>query len=122
MNINQQSEIEELFKRISKTMAKNTKQKISDEDLNKVRAYVVQSQRPLQAVRLLQKEREEREIDEKFTAQKEDIIQKAKQLDKDAKDFVETQKKMTETVQSDIAVMVKNQLKRKKEDEKLAQA
>ncbi len=74
MNINQQSEIEELFKRISKTMAKNTKQKISDEDLNKVRAYVVQSQRPLQAVRLLQKEREEREIDEKFTAQKEDII------------------------------------------------
>lgn len=29
---------------------------------------------------------------------------------------------MTETVQSDIAVMVKNQLKRKKEDEKLAQA
>ena len=95
MNINQQSEIEELFKRISKTMAKNNKQKISDEDLNKVRAYVVQSQRPLQAVRLLQKEREEREIDEKFTAQKEDIIQKAKQLDKDAKEFVETQKKMT---------------------------
>ncbi len=29
---------------------------------------------------------------------------------------------MTDTVQSDIAVMVKNQLKRKKEDEKLAQA
>lgn len=47
------SEIDDLFKRISKTMAKNTKQKISDEDLNKVRAYVVQSQRPLQAVRLL---------------------------------------------------------------------
>lgn len=47
MNINQQSEIEELFRRISKSMAKNSKQKISDEDLNKVRAYVVQSQRPL---------------------------------------------------------------------------
>jgi hypothetical protein len=29
---------------------------------------------------------------------------------------------MTETVQSDIAIMVKNQLKRKKEDEKLAAA
>ena len=29
---------------------------------------------------------------------------------------------MTETVQSDIAIMVKNQLKRKKEDEKLAKA
>ena len=90
--------------------------------MNKVRAYVVQSQRPLQAVRLLQKEREEREIDDKFTAQKEDIIQKAKELDIAAKDFVDTQKKMTDTVQSDIAVMVKNQLKRKKEDEKLAAA
>ncbi len=122
MNINQQSEIEELFKRISKSMAKNSKQKISDEDMNKVRAYVVQSQRPLQAVRLLQKEREEREIDDKFTAQKEDIIQKAKELDIAAKEFVDTQKKMTDTVQSDIAVMVKNQLKRKKEDEKLANA
>ena len=62
-----QSEIEELFKRISKTQAKNNKTKVSDDDINKVRAYVVQSQRPLQAVRLLQKEREEREVDEKFT-------------------------------------------------------
>jgi hypothetical protein len=79
-------------------MAKNSKQKISDEDLNKVRAYVVQSQRPLQAVRLLQKEREEREIDEKFTTQKEDIISKAKQLDVEAKMFVDRQKEMTDTV------------------------
>jgi hypothetical protein len=88
MNINQQSEIEELFRRISKTQAKNSKQKVSDEDLNKVRAFVVQSQRPLQAVRLLQKEREEREVDDKFTTQKEEIIQKAKQLDEEAKQFV----------------------------------
>ena len=41
MNINQQSEIEELFKRINKSMAKNSKTKVSDEDLNKVRAFVV---------------------------------------------------------------------------------
>jgi hypothetical protein len=57
--------------------------------MNKVRAFVVQSQRPLQAVRLLQKEREEREVDEKFTTQKEDIINKAKTLDEEAKNFVE---------------------------------
>jgi hypothetical protein len=57
--------------------------------MNKVRAFVVQSQRPLQAVRLLQKEREEREVDEKFTTQKEDIILKAKTLDEEAKNFVE---------------------------------
>jgi len=42
-------------------------------------------------VRLLQKEREEREVDEKFTTQKEDIIQKAKTLDEEAKNFVEKQ-------------------------------
>jgi len=87
MNINQQSEIEELFRRINKSMAKNSKTKVSDEDLNKVRAFVVQSQRPLQAVRLLQKEREERMVDEKFTSQKEEIIAKAKDLDKEAREF-----------------------------------
>ena len=68
-------------------MAKNSKSKVSDEDLKKVRAFVVQSQRPLQAVRLLQKEREERMVDEKFTQQKEDIIRQAKDLDKQAREF-----------------------------------
>ena len=53
MNINQQSEIEELFRRINKNISKNQRSKINDEDLNRVRAFVVQSQRPLQAVRLL---------------------------------------------------------------------
>ena len=48
-----QAEITDLFKRVNKNMQKSTKAKIADEDLNKVRAYVVQSQRPLQAVRLL---------------------------------------------------------------------
>lgn len=43
MNINQQAEIEDLFRRINKTISKNQKHKVGDEDLNKVRAYVVQS-------------------------------------------------------------------------------
>ena len=43
MNINQQADIEELFRRINKTISKNSKVKVGDEDLNKVRAYVVQS-------------------------------------------------------------------------------
>lgn len=43
MNINQQAEIEELFRRINKSIQKNNTSKINDEDLNKVRAYVVQS-------------------------------------------------------------------------------
>lgn len=43
MNINQQAEIEDLFRRINKTISKNSKVKVGDEDLNKVRAYVVQS-------------------------------------------------------------------------------
>ena len=88
MNINQQSEIEELFRRINKNISKNQKSKINDEDLNRVRAFVVQSQRPLQAVRLLQKEREEREIDDRFTKQKEEIIAKAKDLDEAKKEFM----------------------------------
>ena len=99
MNVNQQAEIEELFNRINKSLQKNSKQKISEDDLNKVRAYVVQSkciknfpkflnhffyflgQRPLQAVRLLQKEREERDTDENFTTKKEEIITRARELD-----------------------------------------
>ena len=43
MNVNQQSEIEDLFKRIGKSQAKNAKITISEDDLNKVRAFVVQS-------------------------------------------------------------------------------
>lgn len=43
MNINQQAEIEDLFRRINKSISKNQKVKVGDEDLNKVRAYVVQS-------------------------------------------------------------------------------
>jgi hypothetical protein len=35
----------------------------------------------LQAVRLLEKEREERETEENFGAQKEDIIARARELD-----------------------------------------
>ena len=89
--------------------------------MNKVRAFVVQSQRPLQAVRLLQKEREEREIDSKFTHQKEEIIAKAKDLDEAKKKFMIQQQHMTESIQSDIQTMIKSQLKRKKEDERLAQ-
>lgn len=38
-------------------------------------------QRPLQAVRLLQKERKEREINEQFLQQKDKIIEKAKELE-----------------------------------------
>ena len=44
-------------------------------------------QRPLQAVRLLQKEREERDTDENFTTQKEDIIAKARELDKQRTEY-----------------------------------
>lgn len=66
MNINHQAEIEALFKFIDEKM-KPASKKLTDDDLNKVRAFIVKSQRPLQAVRLLQKEREEREIDNRFT-------------------------------------------------------
>ena len=100
-------------------MSKNPQAKISDEDLTRVRAFVVQSQRPLQAVRLLQKEREEREIDERFTSQKEDIISKAKQLDEEKKQFLERQRQVLASIAADKDQILKNQQKRKKEDERL---
>ena len=87
MNINHQAEIEALFKFIDEKQKPDSK-KLTDEDLNKVRAFIVKSQRPLQAVRLLQKEREEREIDNRFTQQKDDIIQKAKELDEEKNEFL----------------------------------
>lgn len=121
MNINQQSEIDELFNRINKNISKNPQSKISDEDLTRVRAFVVHSQRPLQAVRLLKKEREEREIDERFTQQKEDIISKAKQLDEEKKHFLERQRQVLASIASDKQQILKNQQKRKKEDERLKQ-
>jgi len=46
MNINQQSEVEELFGRVNKGIYKDRKCKLEDTDMNKVRAYIVQSQRP----------------------------------------------------------------------------
>merc|ERR1711957_520900 len=122
MNINQQSEVEDLFKRINKNIQKNNKCSLANEDMNKVRAFVVQSQRPMQAVRLLQKEREERDIDDRFNRQKEDIIAKAKQLDDEGKQFALMQQDMTSQVQNDISAMVKNQLKRKEEAKKLSMA
>ena len=100
-------------------MSKNPNSKISDEDLTRVRAFVVQSQRPLQAVRLLQKEREERTIDEQFTQQKEDIIAKAKELDEQKKQFLERQRKVLADIAADKQQILKNQQKRKKEDERL---
>lgn len=51
---------------MNKNITRNHLATVTDDDLNRVRACVVQSQRPLQAVRLLQKEREERETDENF--------------------------------------------------------
>ena len=101
MNVNQQNEIEELFKRINKNYQKNPRSKVDDLDLEKVRAFVVQSCRPLQAVRLLQKEREEREIDEEFTNWKETIIAQAKALDEEKKQFLIEQKAVLNSIDAD---------------------
>ena len=56
MNINQQSEATKLFGRLNSRLNQHHRAEISEEELNRVRAYVVQSQRPLQSVRLLEKE------------------------------------------------------------------
>ncbi|CDW75696.1 gtp-binding protein [Stylonychia lemnae] len=77
--------------------------------------------RPLQAVRLLQKEREERETDDKFSTQKEDIIQQAQELERRKNEFKKEQQNMINYVRDQISVITQNANKRKNEEAKLEQ-
>lgn len=70
-------------------------------------------------MRLLQKEREEREIDGEFTKWKETIIQQAKSLDEEKKQFLLKQQDVLENIAADKQQIINNQAKRKQEDEKL---
>ena len=79
----------------------------------------MQSQRPLQAVRLLQKEREERETDESFTTQKEKILHDAKILDIKRQKYKEEQQAMIKEVSLKTSELQQNSLKRMAEEEKL---
>jgi hypothetical protein len=73
---------------------KNPNQTITESDLDKLRAYVIRSQRPFQAVKLLEKEKEEREADYNFNTQKQLIIEKAQKLEKDKQEFKKEQREM----------------------------
>jgi len=73
----------------------------------------------LQAVRLLQKEREERDTDENFTSQKEEIIARARELDAQRQKYKDEQQKMISDVTDKTVILQQNSLKRKNEEEKL---
>jgi len=118
MNIGQQVGIEKLFGKINKTLQKNPKETISDSDLNKLRAYVIKSQRPLQAVKLLEKEREEREADYKFIKQKEEIIEQAQSLESEKAKFKRDQMEMIKQVKDSMGTIIQNANKRKLEEAK----
>lgn len=118
MNIGQQVGIEKLFSKINKTLTKNPKETISDGDLNKLRAYVIKSQRPLQAVKLLQKEKEEREADYNFIKQKEEIIEKAQNLEQEKSKFKKDQMEMIKEVKNSMGTIIQNANKRKLEETK----
>lgn len=79
----------------------------------------MQSQRPLQAVRLLQKEREERQTDESFMTQKEKILRDAKELDMKRQKYKEEQQAMIREVSLKTAELQQNSLKRMAEEDKL---
>ena len=93
-----QPELKQLFNNVNKRCWETGKDTvIAEEELNRIRAYVVKSkylflfyfvkflpwlgQRPLQSVRLLQMERQERITDEEFIMRKEKIIEQARILD-----------------------------------------
>ena len=67
----------------------------------------------MQAVRLLQKEREERDTDENFTSQKEEIIARARELDAQRQKYKEEQQKMIDDVTEKTVILQQNSLKRK---------
>ena len=73
----------------------------------------------MQAVRLLQKEREERDTDENFTSQKEEIIARARDLDAQRQKYKDEQQKMISDVTDKTVILQQNSLKRKNEEEKL---
>lgn len=73
----------------------------------------------MQAVRLLQKEREERDTDENFTSQKEEIIARARELDAQRQKYKDEQQKMISDVTDKTVILQQNSLKRKNEEEKL---
>jgi hypothetical protein len=118
MNIGQQVGIEKLFSKINKTLQKNPNETISEADLNKLRAYVIKSQRPLQAVKLLEKEKEEREADYNFVKQKEEIIEKAQQLEQEKSKFKKDQMEMIRQVKDSMGTIIQNANKRKLEENK----
>ena len=72
----------------------------------------------MQAVRLLQKEREERDTDENFTSQKEEIIARARELDAQRQKYKDEQQKMINDVTEKTVILQQNSLKRKNEEEK----
>ena len=73
----------------------------------------------MQAVRLLKKERKEREINEEFLQQKDKIIEKAKQLEKLRADTKEDQEKMFAEVTAKVQDLTANGQKRQQEENKL---
>lgn len=80
---------------------------------------MVKSQRPLQVVvRLLEKEKEEREVDQNFKRQEDEIFEKAQQIEDDKKAFEKNQTKQIRLVKSKMQEIIDNANKRKLEEEK----
>lgn len=73
----------------------------------------------MQAVRLLQREREERETDEKFNSQKEQIIADAQKLELEKNKFKEEQQKMINKVKKEIDTITKQYNMKQQEEAKL---
>lgn len=84
-----------------------------------LRLIVALGQRPLQAVRLLQREREERETDEKFNSQKEKIIADAQKLENEKNKFKEEQQEMINKVKKEINTITKQYNMKQQEEAKL---
>jgi hypothetical protein len=87
-------DVNKFLKKINKEIAKNPKADISDEDLNRMRGYIISAAPPSYSLKLLQKKREDRDADKAFQDQLEDIIKRAAELDNKTSEYFKAQEDM----------------------------
>lgn len=114
-NITPANDLSQLFKDDNKKLFQKNYE-IEDFELDKGRAFLVATQRPSIAIRLLQKEREEKEVDEEFRHSKKVIIERAVQLDRNQDDFVQENNSMIERVKQ-LEREIKHIAEKKKREE-----
>ena len=104
--------IEKTLSKIDGKLTQNPHYLIPDNELDNLRAFVVQHSEPIQAIKLLMKQREEREVEEEYHTKLENIVQSAEEIEQKTDQYVQEQQKMMSKIDSE-----SNQLKKAETEE-----